>query len=92
MFSWGQTYDERWELPAHLAISEQKERLRLGITKGKAVMRRRTRFKGEELSCGDHYGLFLPQSFRWYSALPVGMFYARRVNAGKLIFPIDTIF
>jgi hypothetical protein len=37
-------------------------------------------------------GFFLPQPLRWYSALLVGMFYAQRVNAGKLIFSIDTFF
>jgi len=40
----------------------------------------------------DHDCLFLPQPLRWYSALLVGMFYAQRVNAGEIDFPIDTIF
>jgi hypothetical protein len=37
-------------------------------------------------------GFFFPQPLRWYSVLPVGMFYAGRAIAGKFIFPIDTFF
>jgi len=32
------------------------------------------------------YGFFLPQPLRWYSAFPVGMFYAERVKAGEIDF------
>ena len=46
--------------------------------------------RGIELSRYDHYGLFLPRPLPWYSALPVGMFYAQRVNAGEINFSIDT--
>ena len=46
--------------------------------------------RGIELSRCDHYGFFLPQPLRWYSALPVGMFYAQRVKAGEINFSIDT--
>ena len=35
---------------------------------------------------------FFRNRFVWYSALPVGMFYAQRADAGKIDFPIDTIF
>jgi hypothetical protein len=37
-------------------------------------------------------GFFFPQPLRWYSVLPVGMFYAGRAIALKIIFPIDMIF
>jgi len=37
-------------------------------------------------------GFFFPQPLRWYSVLPVGMFYAGRDIALKIIFPIDMIF
>jgi hypothetical protein len=48
--------------------------------------------RGIELSRCGHSGFFLPQPHRWCSVLSVGMFYAARVNAGKLMFSIDTFF
>ena len=39
-------------------------------------MQRLPCFMCNEPSYSVHYGLLLLQSFRWYSAFPVGMFYA----------------
>jgi len=89
-----------------LYISKDEEKERLGwASRGGAAMTPFPHFffylgyvdvettslqRGIELSRCDHYGLFLPRPLPWYSALPVGMFYAQRVNAREINFSIDT--
>jgi hypothetical protein len=89
-----------------LHISKDEEKERLGwASRGGAAMTPFPHFffylgyvdvettslqRGIELPRCDHYGLFLPRPLSWYSALPVGMFYAQRVNAREINFSIDT--
>jgi hypothetical protein len=88
----------------HISKDEQKERLGWASRGGAAmtpcphfffylgyVMWKRPRSTvGSNSPAATIYGLFLPRPLPWYSALPVGMFYAQRVNAGEINFSIDT--
>jgi hypothetical protein len=89
-----------------LHISNNGRRERLGwVTKGSSRDAVPSLLFLFGLCCGDDlapawdralplrpFGLILPRPLPWYSALPVGMFYAARVIAGKLMFSIDTVF
>jgi hypothetical protein len=88
----------------HISKDEQKERLGWASRGGAAmtpfshfffylgyVMWKRTRSTvGSNSPAANIYVLFLPRPLPWYSALPVGMVYASRVNAGEINFSIDT--